>query len=45
MPDAMTAPATRPRLVVGITGASGAVYGVTVCWPSMDIVQVTLLDS
>ena len=22
MPDAMTAPATRPRLVVGITGAS-----------------------
>ncbi|MPM84468.1 hypothetical protein SDC9_131540 [bioreactor metagenome] len=24
---------------------SGAVYGVTVCWPSMDIVQVTLLDS
>ena len=24
---------------------SGSVYGVTVCWPSMDVVQVTLLDS
>jgi len=23
---------------------SGSVYGVTVCWPSMDVVQVTLLD-
>ena len=23
---------------------SGSVYGVTVCWPTMDVVQVTVLD-